>query len=361
MKLLIAGGGTGGHVSPGLAVAAAWQQRHGKGSVAWIGRQGGIEERMSRGAGLPFEALEALPFKRSFDLQNLKLPLAILRGFGQAWKILERRQASVLLVTGGYVSAPAALAAVFFGLPLVLLEPNAVLGISNQIFATAAGAICMAYAPKRQRRNMVLTGNPVRLKGRLPGKAEARRRFKLGQREPLLLVIPGSGAAHSINVALSAALKELKGLQILWMSGPKDFEMVKNEAAKSKVKCQVLPFIEDVASAYAAADLVLARSGASILAEIAQAAKASLLVPYPFATGDHQRKNAATFEEAGAARLLSDSELSPKRLAQEIQALLGNPERLKRMAQAARKLARADAADNVVGVLQRVAKGFNYV
>lgn len=174
-------------------------------------------------------------------------------------------------------------------------------------------------------------------------------------------MLPGSGAAHSINLALGQGLKQLKGLQLLWMTGPADHALALAAVKAAGAHAKVLPFIDDVPSAYAAADLVLARCGASMLAEIALAAKPSLLVPYPHATGDHQRLNALGFVEAGAAKMIMDSEMGGGRLAEEIRGLLAAPDQLKRMASAARKLGKADAAENVAGVLTRVAKGFDYV
>ena len=358
---MIAGGGTGGHVSPGLAVAKVWTARHGAASVLWAGRRDSIEERMARAAGLGFSPLEARPFKRSLDPQNLLLPLALGRGLGQAWRLLKDFKPAAVLVTGGFVSVPVAFASVLRNRPLVLIEPNAVLGMSNRFFSGAAEAVCVAYPMAHPVRHMVLTGNPVRFKSRLPAAAEARHKFGLGAKDPVLLVLPGSGAAHSINLALGGALKNLKNIQLLWMTGALDHADALKAAKGAKIKVVALPFIDDVPSAYAACDLVLARCGASMLAEIALAAKPSLLVPYPFATGDHQRLNALGFSEAGAGRMILDGELDAERLANEVSTLISDEAQLKRMAQAARKLGKADAAENVAGVLDRVAKGFKYV
>lgn len=177
MKLFITGGGTGGHVSPGLSVATVWQKRHRRDSVVWVGRGQGIEARMAKAAGLAFAAVEAQPLKRSLDPRNFLLPWSLAKGFFQAWKILGVKELAVVLMTGGYVSVPVAMAAVFRNIPLVLIEPNAVLGVANRFFAGAAGAICMAYPMAKPRRNMVLTGNPVRFKSRLPSAAQGGNSF----------------------------------------------------------------------------------------------------------------------------------------------------------------------------------------
>jgi UDP-N-acetylglucosamine--N-acetylmuramyl-(pentapeptide) pyrophosphoryl-undecaprenol N-acetylglucosamine transferase len=361
MRLLITGGGTGGHVSPGLAVATAWEKKYGKGSAAWAGRSGGIEERMALAAGVAFHPVQAQPFKRALHASNLGLPWSLFKGFGQAWRLLKEVRPSALLMTGGYAGVPGALAAVLQSLPLVLLEPNAALGAANRFFSGAAEAVCLGWPLENMKGNMVLTGNPVRFGGRLPSRDLARKKLGFPAQKPLLFVIPGSGAAHSVNVALKAALKKLEKIQILWMTGPKDHQEMRKAAEKSGIKALVVPFIDDVATAYAAADLVLARSGASMISEIAIAAKPSILVPYPHAAGDHQHLNASVFASAGAARMIDDAHLSGELLAGEINGLLGNGALLKRMAKALRGLARPDAAEAVAGVLARVAKGFSYV
>ncbi len=346
-------------MSPGLAVARAWQSRHGRHSVLWVGRRGGIEERMAGEAGLEFRGVESRPFRRSLSPANLRLPFSLVQGFLQAWRLAEEAAPDAVLMTGGYAGVPLCLATALKGRPLVLLELDSVPGLANRLFAGAASALCLGQPGPDRRRNAVHTGTPVRF-SRLPGRAQSRRAFGLRGKDPVLLVIPGSGAAHSINLALMQGLRRLKEVQLLWMCGPKDLQEV-SRAARAHPAAQVRAFIQDVPAAYAAADLVLARSGASMLAEIALAGKPSILVPYPHATGDHQRKNAAHFAEAGAARVILDQDLGGDRLSGEITALLSRPSELRNMASAARKLARPDAAQRVAGVLERAAKGFRHV
>lgn len=364
MKLLITGGGTGGHVSPGLAVAKVWGLKHGAKNVLWAGRKDGIEERMVKAAGLRFAPVASAGLRRSLDWRNLLIPYALLKGFFQAWNLLKSERPKVALMTGGYAGTPVALACVLQNTPLVLLEPNAHLGLANRFFSGAAEALCLAYPLPKAPRHSVVTGNPVRFSPRLIAAARARSKFGLNAKEPVLLVLTGSQAARSVNAALAGALKGAKGLkdlQLIWMTGPKDAALAARAVKAARIRAFVAPFIDDVASAYAAADLLLARSGASMLAEIAIAAKPSLLVPFPYATADHQRLNALRFVEQGAARMVLDADLSAGRLKDELRALLSSPEELKRMGQAARQMGRPDAAQAVAGVLDRVMKGFKYV
>lgn len=355
--LLITGGGTGGHVSPGLGVAAAWMRRHGSGSAAWVGRSGGIEQGMAQRAGLRFLAVHSAPLKRGIHWGNLALPWALLKGLRQARALLRAERPAAVLATGGYVALPLGLAAGLGGRPLVLLEPNAVPGAANRLLKPLAKALCLAYPPGRPDPKTRLTGTPCRLAG-LPSRAEARRVLGLDPGKRVLLVMPGSQAARAVNAALRGALPLLAdragAWQWLWMCGAADLEACRRAALASPLAVQCLDFIQDVAPAYAAADLVLCRSGASTLAELALAGKPSLQVPYPHATADHQRANAAAFAAAGAARVLDERELDAERLAKALRDLLDG-EGLEAMGTAAAGLGRPQAAEDVVRALEDAA------
>ncbi len=358
-KLLIGGGGTGGHVSPGLAVAKLWGQRFGAGSVVWVGRPDGIEERMAATAGLEFFGIPAVALRRRWDLGNLALPWRLAHGVAAARRQLRQQAPCAVLVTGGYVGVPLALATRLSKTPLVLLEPNAVLGLANRFLAPLADALCVAYPECVNGPKTVLTGTPARL-DKLPSKAAALRKLKLKAGRRTLLVLPGSQAAASINQVLGEALSKLAdrahAWQIVWMTGPADYRTCAALARRAKVTTRVLPFIDDVAPAYAAADLLLCRSGASTLAELGMAGKPSLQVPYPYATADHQRANARGFERAGAAQVIQDKDLSARSLELALRAILDHPAILRRMASSAKELGKPDAAKRVIDVIMRAAK-----
>ncbi len=318
---------------------------------------------MALSAGLRFESVASAGLRRSLDWRNLALPWTLGKGLSQAFGLLKREQPDAVLMTGGYAGAPVAFAAALRQLALVLLEPNAVLGLANRFFAGAAGAICLAYPVEPPRPNTVVTGNPVRFSPELPERAPSRKAFGLSSQGPVLLVLAGSQGAHSINAALGRALEAgaLGDLQLIWITGNRDLEACKAIVDKSGARAFVASFTDQVAQAYAAADLVLARSGASMLAEIAVAGKPALLVPFPFATGDHQRLNAERFVQAGAARLLADKDLDQDlRLASELTTLMADQGLVARMAAASKRLGRPDAAKDVAGVLERIIKGFKY-
>jgi UDP-N-acetylglucosamine--N-acetylmuramyl-(pentapeptide) pyrophosphoryl-undecaprenol N-acetylglucosamine transferase len=357
-RLLISGGGTGGHVSPGLGVAREWAKRHGEGSAAWVGRPDGIEKRMSAQASLPYHAIASAALQRRLSLKNLALPWALLKGFVQAWRLLKAERPSAVLLTGGYVGLPLGLAAAAQGVPLVLLEPNAVPGLANRVLKPLAQKLCLAYPPQRSGAKLALTGTPSRL-SRLPSPAEAKRVLGLAPGKKTLLVLPGSQAARAINQALRDALPLLQdrasAWQWVWMCGAAELEACREAAKGSAMAIQVHAFIEDVASAYAASDLVLCRSGASTLAELALAAKPSLQVPYPHATGGHQAANAEAFERSGAARRLDEGALDGAAIAAALRGLLDG-DILAAMAGAAHALAKPGAAEAVADELEKAAR-----
>lgn len=358
-RLYITGGGTGGHVSPGLGVASEWLARQGPGSVAWVGRGASLEQDMASRAGLPFHAVDSAAFKRSWTSDNLAIPGVLLKGLRQAALLLKSGPAAAVLMTGGYVGLPLSLAALRARVPLVLLEPNAVPGLANRLLKPLSARLCFGWpqGSAASDPSAPVTGIPCRL-GSLPEVGEARRVFALEPGRRTLLILPGSQGAHAVNVTLRAALPGLadqaSNWQWLWMSGAADFEDCSVAAAGAPFPVRVLAFIHDVAAAYAAADLVLCRSGASTLAELGVAAKPSLQVPYPHATGDHQRVNARLFARSGAAEVLDERELSVDTLQAVLRRMLGQG--LGPMAQAAGALGRPGAAARVADEIEAVAK-----
>jgi UDP-N-acetylglucosamine--N-acetylmuramyl-(pentapeptide) pyrophosphoryl-undecaprenol N-acetylglucosamine transferase len=285
------------------------------------------------------------------------MPFKVLKGTFESLAVLGRVRPDAVLVTGGYVSMPVGTAAWIRGIPLVVHESNAVPGLVNRFLGRLAKKVCLTYPGPEGPRYRV-TGNPVRLAGKLPGAAASRKAFGLDPGVRTLLVFPGSQAAHKINVALRETLGRWKGprFQVLWMCGKKD-EAACREAAKrlpSTMKASVQSFIHDVASAYAAADLVLARAGAATLAEITVSGLPSILVPYPHATGRHQDANAAAMARAGASEVVEDSAVDAATLGGKIRELLFDRKKLAAMAAASRALGKPEAAAAVLEVIEGV-------
>ncbi len=351
--MIVAGGGTGGHLFPGLAVAEALG---GSDAALFIGSSGGIEARIIPGTRFPFRALEVSGV-RGRGIQGIvefvrRIPVAL----AQARKEVVEFGAEVVVGVGGYASFPAVVAAWLGGVPTVLLEQNARPGMANRVLGRIATRICTSFEAAGRffpSRRVVVTGNPVR-------DFPAVDREGRGDGSFCLLVFGGSQGAQSINAAMLEAVPRIAAgvpdLRVIHQTGRGAAEAARAEYERRGVRAEVHEFIDDMGAAYAEADLVLCRAGATTLAELAMVGKAAILVPYPQAADDHQRANAEVVEAAGAAILVLDADLSAERLADEIGKLAVNTAARERMGDASRKLARPDAAERVVELCRQLAR-----
>ncbi|MCX8087611.1 MAG: undecaprenyldiphospho-muramoylpentapeptide beta-N-acetylglucosaminyltransferase [Rhodocyclaceae bacterium] len=348
--IVIMAGGTGGHIMPGLAVAD-WLTRHGW-RVVWMGNPDGMEARLvpERGYEMAWVRFSALRGKGL--VRKLLLPFNLLRGFAQALAHFRRLRPDVVLGLGGFISFPGGMMAALLGIPLVLHEQNAIAGLANRVLAHVADRVLTGFPDVLKEGRWV--GNPVRdAIAVLPAPS-----LRYGERSGRLrlLVIGGSLGAAVLNETVPKAialLPENARPEVVHQSGEKHLSALQAAYAAAGVKAHCVAFIDDMAGAYAWADVVLCRAGALTIAELAAAGVASILVPYPHAVDDHQTANARFLVHAGAAMLLPQEELSPERLA-----LVGNLSRaqLAEMAEQARKLARPDAAEAVARTCMEIAR-----
>ncbi len=345
--MIIAGGGTGGHLFPGLAVADRLRER-ARAQVIFVGSSRGIENRVvpRRGYELRTLPVRALRGQGALSLAaaSLRLPVSLV----SAWRVVGEIRPDLVVGVGGYASAPAVVASWIRRVRTVLLEQNAHPGLTNRALGRFADRICVAFPESVSHfpaERTVETGNPVR-----PPEAEPRRhggRFSI-------LVFGGSAGAHRLNEVGVEALADLArggcAIDIVHQTGEADLEWVKGRYREAGLEADVRPFIDDMARAYADADLVVCRAGATTLAELTALGKPAVLVPYPYAADDHQRKNAESLVRRGAALMILDRELTARGLADAILGLGGDPERLVAMAKASGRLGRPEAADRVVDV-----------
>ncbi len=354
MRIMITGGGTGGHTSPAVAILEELRRRDPRLLALWIGHSGGIEERVAQNAGVPFRGLpvEGWPRRKTPRMAWTLVKLA-WSGFRAATWLWRFRPQAVIGV-GGYVSLPLVWAAQRLGFPTFLHEQNKRLGMANRLCAARATRLFLSYPDtigNYPAARASVVGNPVR-SGFInpPDQRAARLRFGLDPGLPVVLVTGGSQGARTLNRAVlgMAANCGPGEIQIIWMTGRPDAAEMQEKAAPWKEWVQVHPFIEDMPAACAAADLIISRAGASGTAEIAVLGKPSVLVPFPFATDNHQEHNARAFVDAGAAVLLLDSECDSARLETVVRELLADPIRLEAMGQAAKTLAKPMAAETVV-------------
>lgn len=353
MRIVIAGGGTGGHFFPGLAVA-----EHLAGEcaaiVSFVGSDDGIEARAAPARGFPFVAVRMLAFRggglRGTIRSLARLPVAVLA----AARVLRTLAPDLVVGLGSYASVPVVLAARWLRVPVVLMEQNVVPGFANRLLGRFAERICTAFAQSAgyfPKGRTVQTGNPVR--ALTTDRKPAPQGFTV-------FAFGGSQGAHSLNIAMVAAVEELSErlpeLQIVHQTGAADADFVAGAYRERGVRAEVYAFIDDMADAYGRADLVVSRAGASTLAELAALAKPAILVPYPVAADDHQRKNAEVVVQAGAALMILDRDLSGRSLAAAIEDLATDPRRRQAMAEAVAAFAAPDATERVVDVCRAVAE-----
>lgn len=361
MRLVITGGGTGGHTSPAVAVYEELLRRDPRLNVLWIGRAGAIEHRICAKLNIPFRSLPVEGWPRKKLLRRGIVVLKLAWSMVRAWVYLRNFAPDVVFGVGGYVSLPAMYVAPRIGIPCVLHEQNRLMGMTNRIAAQRAARIFLSFpetSGEYPKDRAVVVGNPVRTAfANPPDRKEACGRFGLDPEIPVLLISGGSQGARSINNVVGKGLSLFPNgeVQIIWMTGMADAARAREEAQGAPISVQVHGFIEDMAAALAAADLVVTRSGASTTAELAVMHKPSILIPYPHATDNHQEHNAIAFSEAGAAIVLNDADLTPEKLVGEIRGLLRDPARLAAMSHAAATLARPGAADMIAAEILALA------
>lgn len=354
MRVLIAAGGTGGHIYPGIAVAQEIMRRDSGSTVRFVGTARGLETRLVPQAGFELSLIDSAGLKNVSIVARMK-GLAILpKSFVSARQVIRAFQPDVVVGAGGYVSGPVVLMAALMRKPTLVMESNALPGWTNRVLARFVNraAVSFEQALPYFRGKAVVTGNPVRreffeipAKGREPGQLS-------------LLIFGGSQGARAINEAMVAALAGLKDfpvtLRIKHQTGAADFEKVKaayEDAGWSK-QAEVCSYIDNMMNDFAAADLVICRAGATTTAELIAAGKASIMIPFPYAADDHQRKNAEALQAAGAARMIVQQELSGERLVREIRELSENPSLIDRMEEASKGLAHGDAAVTAVDLIE---------
>jgi len=349
--LLVMAGGTGGHVMPGLAVAELMRERRWR--VVWLGNPGGIEASLVPRHGFEMRWVRFGGLRGKGLLTQLMLPLALLRAFWQSLRALRSVRPAVVLGLGGYIAFPGGMMAALLGVPLVLHEQNSVAGLANRVLSHVADRVLVAFPDALPAAEWV--GNPVR--SDIAALAPPAARFA-GREGPLqLLVVGGSLGAQALNQAVPQALAAMPAAQrpaVTHQSGKAHRAALEQAYRAAGVEGTVVDFIDDMAAAYARADLVICRAGATTVAELAAVGAASLLVPYPHAVDDHQTSNARFLSDAGAAVLVPQGELSAERLA----GLIGGFTRdaLLAMADRARALARPDATRRVADVCEAVAR-----
>jgi UDP-N-acetylglucosamine--N-acetylmuramyl-(pentapeptide) pyrophosphoryl-undecaprenol N-acetylglucosamine transferase len=355
MRVIFAGGGTGGHLFPGLAVARELQQRDAMTEILFVGTEQGIEARVLPREGFRLETIPVRGLKGRGIRGLLDAAWGIPAGLLRSLTIIRNFRPDVIIGLGGYASGPLLLAGKLRGLRCAIMEQNLRPGFTNKFLARFVDRVFTSYRESRayfSSRQVLETGNPVRWR-KLPA-VKPSEKF-------VLLIFGGSAGAHRLNLAVVDAMRRLTdlagGLQVIHQTGQADFAAIKTVYDSLPFAVEVLPFIEKMDEAYANADLVLCRAGATTVAELTAFGKAAILVPYPYAIYDHQRWNAQALQDQGAAEMILDQELSGDLLAGRIQAYVSDRQRIERMAAAARRMGRPEAAARIVDECYALVRG----
>lgn len=353
VSVIIAGGGTGGHIYPGVAIAQEFKRRNAESEIVFVGTARGLETKIVPREGFRLELIEVAALKGVSVARRIRSLLLLPKSFFAVRSLIKRYRPQVVIGVGGYASGPMVLTAALLRVPTIVAEQNALPGLTNRLLARFVKAAAVSFAEARAcfGDKAEITGNPVR--------AEF---FNVPEKPPTaqmhILFTGGSQGARAINEAMMAALPLLQGasgqLTITHQTGESDLERVRAAYAQAGVAAEVKPFIERIVDEFARADLVVCRAGATTVAELAAAGKPALMIPFPFAADDHQRKNAEAVARAGAGRMILQADLSGERLADEILQLVRDPQKLKQMSERSRTLAHRDAAARVVDLAMRV-------
>ncbi len=355
VRVLMAAGGTGGHVYPAISIANAITQKIPEADILFVGTKDRMEWTTVPKEGYPIKGIWISGFHRRLTIQNLLFPFKLIVSIVQSLIILRRFRPDVLIACGGFAAGPAGWVAAMAGIPIMLQEQNSFPGVTNRLLAKHASIIFTAFEEASEyfnHDNIRVSGNPVRKELREADKKEALETFRFTDKKKTLLVLGGSGGAKSMNDAMLSWAQKFHDdlqIQIIWQCGNKYFREIRQHLDTEKLtNLRLLAYIDDMPAAYAAADLAVSRAGAISCSELMTTATPSVLVPSPHVAGDHQKKNARAMVSNGAADMLEDGEIAGK-LFETVKELIFDESKLAEMSRSASKLATPDAAEKIAG------------
>lgn len=363
MRVLMAGGGTGGHLYPAIAVAQELAAKNNKIEIKFVGSRNKAEREIIERYGFKMVSISAAGMPRRFSLRFLGFLVRSLVSFFEVLSLLLRWRPDVILGTGGYVSGPVVFTGWMFRIPCVVQEQNTVPGLTNRLLGNIAKEVHLTFAESRRyfrkKDNLRLTGNPIRKEIVRGDRELALRKFGLSQERKTVLVLGGTHGAHTLNLAAIGALNKLaqrRDLQFVLQTGNQDYEWVRHSVAPFGDRVYAAPYFVSIADAYCCCDLVVCRAGAMTVSEVAACGLPAVFVPYPHAVYNHQAQNARNLVEAGAAEMILDSELNADILASTISRLTSDETRLRRMSINARGFARLDTAEKITKSLMELGR-----
>ncbi|MCX7843589.1 MAG: undecaprenyldiphospho-muramoylpentapeptide beta-N-acetylglucosaminyltransferase [Clostridia bacterium] len=364
MKYLITGGGTAGHINPGIAIAKHIRHKDKDAEFLFVGTRKGLETKLVPREGFTLETIRVRGFRRKFSLDTLAAVKDLFFGVMEARKVIRRFKPDVVIGTGGYVCGPVVLNAALMKIPTLIHEQNAFPGVTNKILSRFADAVAISFKESSKyfgnAKRIILTGNPIRTELLQSERDKARNSLNIGPDTPVVVVFGGSRGAERINEAVAnMIIKHYKGYEarIIFATGEEQYEKICSMLANKRTEgVNLVPYIFNMGEVLAAADLAVCRGGAITISELAAMGVASIIIPSPYVTANHQEYNARALEQHGAAVVILEKDLNEDILYQQITGLLKNKEQLGKMARNAKKIGITNAADKIYGIIQEIAK-----
>jgi len=371
MRVIVAAAGTGGHINPGLAIANKIKEKEPNSEIIFIGTTRGLENSLVPREGYELKTIEAYGLSKQISIQNFKKICATLKATGKARKIIQEFKPDVIVGAGGYICGPVVWAAKKEKIPVVLHESNAFPGKAVKVLAKKADTVLISFEEARSRissaKNIVFTGTPVKIEKKEYSLEEQKNIFQnagLKENFPTILIFGGSQGAQKINEAVIGILENKlnKEYQIIWATGPKQYDIIKKELDNKKIdiekiaNAKILPYIYNMEEIMNVSDIIVARSGAMTITEISNLGKPSILVPLPNVSQDHQLHNAKVLENVGAAKIILNNELSKDNLNAEIEKIVKDKELMKKMGEKAVSKSVKNVQENIYKEISKVIK-----
>lgn len=372
MRVIVAAAGTAGHINPGLAIAKKIKEEEKESEIIFIGTNRGLEKDLVPRAGYKLKTIEAYGFSKEISIKNFKKICATLRATGKARKIIQEFKPDVIVGAGGYICGPVVWAAKKEGIPVVLHESNAFPGKAIKMLSKKADTILISFEEARERipngKNIVFTGTPIKIEKKqysIEKRIEILQKEKLKENMPIVLIFGGSQGAQKINEAIIGIIENKlnRNYQIMWATGPKQFDIIKEELNKKKIdinniqNVQIVPYIYNMEEIMNVSDIIVARSGAMTITEISNLGKPSILVPLPNVSQDHQLYNAKVLENVGAAKIILNNELNKDNLSNEIEKIISNRKVMQEMGEKAYSKSVKNVQEKIYKEIRKIAKG----
>ena len=371
MRVIIAAAGTGGHINPGIAIANKIKEEEKDSKIIFIGTSRGLENDLVPRAGYELKTIEAYGLSKEISIDNLKKMYTTLRATGKARKIIKEFKPDIVVGAGGYICGPVVWAAKKERIPLVLHESNAFPGKAVKMLSKKADTVLISFEETRSRlphaKNIVFTGTPVKIKKQnysQEQKSKILKELELKENKPIILIFGGSQGAQKINEAVVGIIENKlnKDYQIIWATGPKQYDIVKEELSKKSINIEkiedakILPYIYNMEEIMNISDVIVARSGAMTITEISNLAKPSILIPLPNVSQDHQLHNAEVLEKIGAAKIILNNELRKDNLNSEILEIIKNPDEMRKMGEKAFTKSVKNVQEKIYKEIKKVSK-----